>query len=89
MKIDENFFEYSLNFKILLMNNTIIEKNVGNINFKNLQKISHIRSNYFKICCLFWLYTKHSENFECFPKYSSFRTCSNLIDSNLKRFFYW
>lgn len=88
-KIDENFFENLKNLQILQMNNTIIEEEIGFLNFQNSLKIKLVHSEYFKICCLLWKYIEDTKNSQCSPKFSIFQTCSNLINSNLKRIVYF
>lgn len=89
LKIDENFFQNFSHLKILQMKNTIVNFDIEFLNFHNLKEIKKVQSNYFKICCLFWKYTKYLKNFQCSPQYSTFRTCSNLINGNSKQIIFF
>lgn len=88
-KITENLFYFTRKLKKIYLNETIIKDEIENINVKHLNEISYVKSNYFKICCYFLFYKKEDKNFLCFPSSSIFYSCKNLINTNLKRIFFW
>lgn len=87
--IDKNSFENMKKLKSLIMMETRVQNEIEIINVKNLKKISKVKSDYFKICCFFWLYTKIEGEFECSPVSSGFESCSNLINTELKGILFW
>lgn len=89
LKIDTNFVQNFNFLKNLFMNDTIIKEEIDFINFKNLRKISYIKTEYFKICCLIFSFLHYPDNLQCFPRYSLFRTCSNLIDFKFKQILFF
>lgn len=89
IEIEINFFKNMFNLEILLMNKTEILNEIPNVHLKNLKNISNVKSDYFKICCLFWIQSKEKGKFNCSFSITLFQSCENLIDKNLKRLFYW
>lgn len=89
IEIDRDSFKILSNLQVLLFNNTFIENDIGNIELSSLKRIRYVKSDYFKLCCLFLKYEKESEDFNCNPSYSEFRSCSDLINTNLKKILYW
>lgn len=51
------------------------------------KQLKFIASDYFLLCCLVW--KKVNDNLKCLPSSSIYMSCSNLLNSSLKRFVQW
>lgn len=89
IKLEKNTFNSLLFLENLIMMRTKFDYEIEDLEIYNLKRIKKVKSEIFKICCLFLRYHKLGENFYCYPSSSSFRSCSSLISTNLKKVFYW
>lgn len=85
-EINDDIFKLNEPKKIDLRNSILPYKKIKNF-IKNIKKIEIFKSDYFSLCCYFNKNIKSIK--KCYPSFSIFKTCNDLISSNILKGIIW